>query len=116
MKTLQEILPNFYKELQTSLKLMGRNEIVQQLPKLTIERHTLDKTKSAMYLYTGGLSKLNKIEKTAIGIKHGESLELNAIPGTVILDLDNFNRVTGIEILDRTEVISIIARNADSNS
>ena len=59
-----------------------------------------------MYLYTGGTRELNEVEQTVIGVKHEECLELSDVPGMVVIDLDNFNRVMGIEVLDRPDVES----------
>jgi len=104
MMSLKEKLPDFYQELFNALENLSCSEIAEQLPNLSIERHTLDKTVNAMYLYTNGVRELNEIEKNIIGVKYEESLELTEVPGVVVIDLDNFNRIMGIEILDRPDI------------
>lgn len=104
MKSLKETLPNLYQELLSALENLNRTEVAEQLPNLSIERHTLDKTANALYLYTSGVRQLNEVEKNIVGVKHKECLELNEVPGMVVIDLDNFNRIMGIEILDRLDV------------
>jgi hypothetical protein len=104
MNSFKETLPDFYQELFNALENLSRSEVAEQLPNLSIERHTLDKAANAMYLYTSGVRELNEIEKNIIGVKHEECLELAEVPGIVSIDLDNFKRIMGIEILDRPDI------------
>lgn len=104
MALLRETLPNFYQELLNALEKLNRTEVVEQIPGLSVDRYTLDEEEHAMYLYTGRVRELNDIERNVIGVKHGECLELKEMPGMVVIDLDNFNRFMGIEILDRPDI------------
>ena len=104
MKLLKDTLSGFYQELISALENLNRAEVAQQLSNLSIERYTFDEAASAIYLYTSGVRELNDIEKNIISVKHGECLELNEILGMVVIDLDNFNRIMGIEILDRPDI------------
>ena len=104
MKKLKDTAPVFYEEMLTSLNNMGHLDIAAQLPALTINRKTLDKVDHAIYIYTDGVRDLNKIESTTIGVKHKKSIEVKSVCGIVVIDLDNFDRIMGVEILDRTDL------------
>ncbi len=90
---IADLLPSLYQEIQTDLKRLGRDDALAQLPDLTLARHTLHG--DALYLYT--------IDD---GGKVAENIDLNGIPGMVVLDLDEAGRVRGIEVLDRDDVIA----------
>ena len=105
---LKERLPDFYQELSAALASTNRADILEQLPTLTIERFTLDEAEHAMYIYVAGTRVLNDVEKGVIGVKHRECLTLNSLQGMVVLDIDNFNRVMGIEVLDRPDVEAVM--------
>lgn len=90
--------------MMTALNNMARFDISEQFPALTINRATLDTVDHAIYIYTDGVRDLNKIESTIIGVKHKESIEVKGVSGIVVIDLDNFDRIMGIEILDRTDL------------
>jgi hypothetical protein len=47
---------------------------------------------------------LNRVDQNIIGVRHGESIPLDLVAGLVVVDTDNFGRVTGIEVLDRADV------------
>jgi len=106
MKKLKEVLPDFCDEIEAELVRIGRRDVRDQLDVLTLERHTIDDSVGAMCLYVGGVRELNDVERNIIGVKHGECLPLSEVPGMVVVDLDNFERVMGIEILDRSDIVS----------
>lgn len=58
-----------------------------------------------MMIYLKGGRELNIVEHNIIGVKHGESLKVPDCGGMVILDTDNFNRISGIEILFRNDIL-----------
>ena len=103
---LKDAVPNFYNEMLTAIIALGRSDVADQLPELTLARHTYDDNVHAMYIYVGGTRKLNRVEKTTISAKHEECLELKEIDGVVVLNIDDFNRVMGIEVVDRPDVSS----------
>ena len=103
MTLLKESLPSFYKEIEGALNSLNLQNVISQLPNLTIERFTLDEKVHAMYIYVAGVRKLNKVESSIIGVKHKDNIVLE-LPGMVVVDLDNFDRVMGIEVLDRPDI------------
>ena len=114
MKKLGDIVPSLYAEALGELQVIGRDDIIEQFPELTFERHTYDETVHSMYIYVGGVRELNQVEKSTIDVKHGECLELKELPGMIILDIDNLNRVMGIEVLDRPDVYAEIRKYANT--
>ena len=82
------------------------------IPALTLNQVTYDGEADAPYLYIRGTCELNVIEKNIIGVKHGGSIELEACPGLVVLDTDNFGRISGIEIIGRKDVYDKLEKNS----
>ena len=94
MTLLKESLPRFYKEIERALSCLNLQNVISQLPNLTIERFTLDEEVHAIYIYVAGSRKLNRIERS-IDVKHKENIVLE-LSGMVVVDLDNFDRIMGI--------------------
>jgi uncharacterized protein YuzE len=61
-------------------------------------------------LYLSGQRALNVVEQNVIGVRHGESIEIEDLDGMVVIDTDNFNRVKGIEILWRKDLVEKLER------
>jgi len=108
MRRLKESLPEFYQEIVDSLSDIGRIEIAEQMDTLTLERFTNDESVGAMYLYAGEQRELNQVEQNVIGAKHGECVSLGELAGMVVIDLDNFGRVMGVEVIDRPDVAKML--------
>jgi len=99
MKLIKQALPDFYQELKGALEELNRTELTEQLQSLAIVKHTIDKTGNAIYLYTSDGTELKKVKESV-----AECLDLKSIPGMVVMDLGDFNRIMGIEVLDRPDV------------
>jgi len=104
MKDLNKILPAFTTEMKNALTELDRTDLVEMIHNLTLKHLTYDPEVDALYLYAGGTRSLNIVEKNIIGVKHGESIELKKCSGIVILDTDNFGRISGIEIIGRKDI------------
>lgn len=109
MALLAEIFPAFYGELRRSLMKLKRSDLADQLPGLTLERWTHDPG-IGVYITVGGTRPLNIVEQYVIGVKHGESIKLDDCDGLVVIDTDNFARVTGIEVMGRRDVLKALRR------
>ena len=52
-----------------------------------------------MYLHLSGQRQLNMVEENIIGVHPGECFELEGFDGIVVVDTDNFERLSAIEII-----------------
>jgi uncharacterized protein YuzE len=96
MDDLKTLLPDVVLQLEAAL---GKNrDFVEQLRTARISRVTFDPDAPAGYIYVRTGRELNVVERNIIGTKHGHTME---VPGGLWMniDLDNFERLTGIEIL-----------------
>ncbi len=104
MERLEKLLPGFAAEIKDALTELGRADLVEMIPVLTLNQVTYDAEVDALYLYIRGTCELNVVEKNIIGVKQGGSIALEACPGIVVLDTDNFGRISGIDIIGRKDV------------
>jgi len=105
MIRISELLPDFIAAAQASLEAQGYSELAQQLVSLDLSRWTHDPETDAVYLYLSGQRPLNVVEQNIVGVRHGECIELEDLDGLVVLDTDNFQRISGIEILWREDIL-----------
>jgi uncharacterized protein YuzE len=105
MSKVSELLPDFVAAVQSSLEAQGHPDLAQQLVTLELSSWTRDPEADAMYLYLSGQAHLNIIDENIIGVRHGECVALDDVDGMVVLDVDNFQRITGIEILGREDIL-----------
>ena len=76
---------------------------------------TFDPDANAGYVYVRSGRELNAVERNIIGVKHGRTVE---VPGDIwmYIDLDNFDRPTGIEILAASpDLIALLAELSIQN-
>ena len=106
-------LPAFYSEVERLLAEEGRTDLVEQLPGLQLARRCTCKQRDCATFYVTGARPLNVVEKNVIGVRHGESIPLDADTGWVIFDVDNFGRPRGIEVLNRDDVFEALERLGD---
>lgn len=97
-------LPELIEEIRQSLLAEGRTDLADQLDRLTVSHWNYDPSVNAGYIYLDGQRPLNAVEQNVIGLRHGESVLIEDGDGTVVLDTDNFNRVMGIEFLNRKDI------------
>ena len=104
MARIADILPELIAQIRNELIADGRIDIADQLNELAIARWTHDRAGHAVYIYLSGQRSLNLVEETVIGTRHGECIGIHGCDGLVVLDTDNFKRVTGIEVLNRADI------------
>ena len=112
---VSELLPDFVAAAQASLEKQGHSELAQQLVSLKLSRWTYDPEADAMYLYLSGQCPLNVVEQNIVGVRHGECIELEDLDGMVVLDTDNFQRISGIEVLWREDILKELKQKAAPN-
>ncbi len=115
MSKIAELLPDFVAAAQASLEAQGHPELAQQLGVLDLASWTHDPEADAMYLYLSGQAPLNVVEQNIVGVRHGGCIELDDLDGMVVLDTDNFQRVKGIEILCREDILKELKKKVAPN-
>src|SRR4051812_27551910 len=93
-----EAFPAFNDELVLALRDVGHSGVAEQFAVVSVNRVTQNKAGTAGYIYVSESRPLNAVERNVIGVKHGRSIRLS-LPGMIVVDLDNFGRVRGVELL-----------------
>lgn len=109
MGTLQEKLPQLTAAIESSLRSQGYSDLADQLVCLDFDRWTHDADVSAIYIYLSGQRPLNTIEGNIIGARYEGSIALEDVDGMINVDIDNFNRLTGIEVIGRADLAEQLA-------
>jgi hypothetical protein len=106
---LTEIVPEFVVELEAALRAVGHPELAEELPLAELDRWSFDEACDAAYLVVLARRELNAIEKNIIGVKHGQTIQVEH-RYCVNVDTDNFGRLRGIEVLNGGELTAKLAR------
>jgi uncharacterized protein YuzE len=110
MARLSDVLPEFAKQVEDSLRKGGDAELADQIPLTGFLRWTYDKSVDAGFIYLEPSRPLNIGEASAIRPFYSRSAELVDLPGSVLVDIDNLGRITGIELLNRADVFKELAK------
>jgi len=104
MDELTTLLPDVVLQLETAFS--KNSDFVDQLRTARVIRVTYDPEVDAGYIYVRTGRDLNVVEQNVIGVKHGHTMD---VPGELWMniDLDNFERLTGIEILSSTSELAV---------
>ena len=105
---ISEVLPEFYKEIEVLISNEGLSEILEQLPELEISGRCHCGDSFCSTFYVKPLRQLNVVEKNIIGARRDKSVVLNPGKGMIVIDLDNFGRIVGFEVLYRPDVKEIL--------
>ena len=101
---LAEAVPDFVAELSAALNAAGNPELGQEFAESTVSRFTYDPSSKACYISLQPSRPLNVVESNVIGAKHGRTLAIDH-PFWVYVDVDNFNRPMGIELLNASSIL-----------
>jgi hypothetical protein len=112
MSKLVDAFPALASELAQSLREAGREALAEQIERVTITRVTFDNSANAGYVYLEPSRTLNVVETNIVGVRHGETISVQTQFWTNI-DTDNFDRLTGIEILDPRALKAELRRRAN---
>lgn len=96
MDELTTLAPNIILQLEAAF---GKSrDFINQIHNARVVRVTFDPEANAGYIYVHSGRELNAVERNIIGVKHAHTM---AVPGELwmAIDLDNFERLMGIEIL-----------------
>jgi uncharacterized protein YuzE len=112
MSALAKSFPSLVSELSRGLRAAGRGQLADQVDAAAIARVTFDGAANAGYIYVQPSRDLNVVETNTVGVRHGETLEVETRYWTNI-DTDNFGRLIGIEILAPGDVKDQLRKYAD---
>ena len=96
-----------------SLRAMGRIELAEQIEVAIIGRVSFDNAANAGYVYLEPSRELNVVEANIVGTRHGATIPVETQFWTNI-DMDNFDRILGIEILDPGALKTELRRRASA--
>ena len=99
MSKLIDTFPVLTRELSQSLHNAGREALADQIDTALITRITFDSEANAGYIYLAPSRQLNVVETNIVGVRQGETIPVETQFWTNI-DIDNFGRLVGIEILN----------------
>jgi uncharacterized protein YuzE len=111
MEKLNSAFPDLLSDL--TLALSARPELIAQLNEASVVRVSFDEEADAGYIHVQAGRALNAVEQRIIGAKHAKTLPLDGREWAN-LDLDNFGRVTGIEILTPPADVGALMRSRAS--
>lgn len=111
MVRLIDTFPTLALEVAKSLRALGRAALAQQIDGASIARVTFDESANAGYIYVEPSRDLNVVEANVIGPRHRETITVETQFGAVI-DIDNFDRLLGIEVLAPGVLTSELKRRA----
>lgn len=112
MSSLIEAFPSLARELSRALCDSGRASLAEQVDQAVIDRVTFDESANAGYIYVRPSRDLNVVEANIVGVRHGETIEVETQYWTNI-DTDNFNRLAGVEVLAPGELKKELMRRAN---
>ena len=95
------------------MRAAGRAPLADQVDTATIARVTFDDSANAGYIYVQPPCELNVVETNIVGVRHGETLEVETRYWTNI-DTDNYGRLVGIEILTPGDLKAELRKYADA--
>jgi uncharacterized protein YuzE len=111
---LAHALPDFADDISELLRAKDRDDLVDQLGDVGVARWTSDRAVAAAYIYLESARVLNVVEQNIIGLRHGETVALRG-KHWVNVDVDNFGRIAGIELLRPGDIPAGLAKFKASN-
>jgi len=113
MSSLIEAFPSLARELSRALRDGGRDSLAEQIDQAVIDRVTFDDSANAGYIYVRPSRDLNVVEANIVGVRHGETVEVET-PYWTNIDMDNLDRLTGVEVLAPGDLKNELMRRANA--
>jgi len=110
MPRFSDVLPDFAKHVEDGLRVLGKPELADQIPDTGLLRWTYTAEGFAGFIYLQPSHELNIVERNVIRRFYSHSVEVEDSVGMVMVDVDNLDRITGIEVLNRSDVFEELAR------
>jgi hypothetical protein len=98
MATLIYAIPSLAHALSQALLESHQTDLAEQVSSAEIIDVSYDEDAGAASVYVQPTKSLNIVEQNIIGARHARSVPIDT-PFDTVLDLDNFGRITSIEIL-----------------
>ncbi len=99
MINVQDRFPELVEALANALERANEHDLSNQVREAVAARVTFDSAANAAYLYLEPNRKLNVVEQNVMDQRIARTMQIET-PFWTMLDIDNFDRVVGIEILD----------------
>ena len=107
---LRDAFPHFAPELERLLAASSRHDLVAQIEDLKLaSRCGCSDSFCSTFYVTGGRSPLSAEERKDRGPHWQDSQVVEAAEGVVVVDIDQFDRIVGIEVLYRPDVETELA-------
>jgi hypothetical protein len=103
MTRLIDAFPSLVRQLSEALASAGYDMLAVQVNEALIEEVTFDNQANVAWINVLPSRELNVVETNVIGIRHGKTIPVETDFWTNI-DVDNFDRLIAIEILDPREL------------
>lgn len=108
---LTEIAPLLCGELRRAFDAEGHETLAAQVEHLLLQSWSHDPEVDAIMVRVRGGRQMNSVERNIIGVKFGRSVSLQTLDGIVVVDVDNFERISGIEIIGRPTLLAEFRAN-----
>ncbi len=92
--------------------MAGEPELEAQLSNLLVNSWRYDDESDAWTVSVRGGRELDIVETRVIGAKYGRTVPLDELVGIVNIDLDNFERIAGIEVIGRPDLMEGLDKHA----
>jgi uncharacterized protein YuzE len=102
--------PQFSAEVVDGLLAIGCHELAEEFSSLSLGRWNYDHETGALTIQLLG-REANLVEQLIVATGYGRSLPLR-MEGTVLVELDDFGRIYGMEVFGRQDVLKELSANA----
>jgi hypothetical protein len=110
MRAFTSAVPKFSTEIRDGLRAIGCHELAAELPRLGLGRWSEDPETGALSIQLLGPD-VNPLSAAIVATGYGRSLPLR-LQGTVLVELDDFGRIYGLEVFDREDVLEELRASA----
>ena len=114
MDRLAAAFPELVADLAAKLRESGRSELAADLETCALHAASYDEDANAVYLHANSARELNVVELNVIGTRFGETIcvDDNCYRN---IDVDNFGRVTGVEVICPDEALKSALRRCSGD-
>src|SRR3974390_171586 len=98
MRAFATVFRQLFSELASELRATSRADLARELEACSVRRVSFDSEGDAGLVALEPMRKLNAVERNVVGEKLGQVILFSG-PRYASLQLDNFGRVIGVEIL-----------------